>query len=151
MVGDLEDPKVLIFTGQLQGSPFQSWVFSAPNNVPDPDKPVLYVRDLGRKDRDLMTRMPERIPYLLSIDKNNKYSLTRLSGDEATKRYAEDKVKEGIQFLREKKSREAIKSFLEATQIDPGHARAYRLMGWAPEQAGLPQAAEPAYRKSFDL
>lgn len=151
LVSDLEDPRVLIFTGALQSPPFQSWVSSTPNNFPDPENPVLYVRDLGFRNRELMGRMPERIPYILQLDKDRKYTLTRLSGDEATKRSAEEKVREGIQFLRDKNSREALKSFLAATQIDPGYARAYLLMGWAFEQAGLTGPADPAYRRALEL
>ena len=42
----------------------KSWVFGRPNPRPDLSDPVLYVRDLGAADRDLLRALPGRRGYL---------------------------------------------------------------------------------------
>jgi len=147
-----KDDKLLIFVGKLQKAPFDSWVFSAPNNVPDPDRRVVYATDQGAlKDRQLMDRMPARIPYLLTLGDDRTYSMTRLTGDEASKRLAESFVQEGIVFLRDLKVKEAVEKFAEAIRTDPGYGRGYLLLGWALEQAHRQEDALLAYQKAIEL
>ncbi len=146
------DRKLLVFVGTLQKPPFDSWVHSAPNNVPDHEMRVVYATDQGAlKDRELMDRMPERTPFLLQVDDAKQYTLTRLSGDEATKRLAESYIQEGILLLRELKVAESIQKFAQAIKTDPGYGRSYLLLGWALEQARRQEDAERAYKKALEL
>lgn len=151
LVKNLEEPRLLIFNGPLQKAPYTSWVFSAPNNLPDNNRRVLYVRDQGQKNRQLMARMPDRIPYLIQLDRRRHCTLTRLTGDEATKRAADAKIDEARLLLQQKKYREAALLLVEASKMDPGYFRSYLLLGWGFEQAGRPDMAEPAYRKAAEL
>lgn len=150
-VAALPEPKVLIFTGLLQKQPYDSWVFSTPDNLPEPDPRALFVRDLGGDNQKLVQRMPERAPYRLTMDAQRRFVLNRLTGDESTRRQSDDLVTEGVQFLRQRNSRDAILKFVDAVQADSTNARAFKYLGWSCEQANLNDRAEPAYRKAVEL
>lgn len=147
----LEEPRILIFSRLLQRSPFDSWVFSTPNNLPETDRRILYVRDLGDKNRELVKRYSDRAPYLLERARGGAYTLTRISGDDVTRRRADELVRQGIQFLREMNSRDAIMRFGEAVETDPDNATAFKYLGWSLEQANLNDRAEPAFRRAIEL
>lgn len=145
------DQKLLIFTGALQRHPFDSWVSSPPNNVPEPERQVLYVRDRGADNRAIIERMADRAPYLLELDENRKYQLTRLSGDEASRRLVDERTRDAIAHLRKLEIKEAIELLVQATELDPGRAKSFLLLGWACEQGRLANPAETAYRKALEL
>lgn len=150
-VAALPEPKLLVFTGLLQQPPFDSWVFSTPDNLPDQDPRVLYVRDRGGDNQKLIQRMPERAPYRLTMDARRRFVLSRLTGDESTRRESDEIVTEGIQQLRARNSRDAILKFVDAVRADSTNARAFKYLGWTCEQANLNDRAEPAYRRAVEL
>jgi hypothetical protein len=151
-IGQLpEDQRLLIFTGALQTPPFDSWVFSAPNNLPEPEARILYVRDLGDQNRTLIERFADRAPYRLFLGEGRRYELERLSGDEATKRMVQDRLRDARVHLRKLELREGIELIQQATRIDPGSVEAHLLLGWAYEQGRVSRGAEMAYRKALEL
>lgn len=152
IVGQLPaDQRLLVFTGPLQKPPFDSWVFSAPNNLPESETRILYVRDRGTENRTLIERFADRAPYRLSLESDRQYALERLSGDEATKRMVQDRLRDARVHLRKLEIREGIELILQATKIDPGSVEAHLLLGWAYEQGRVARGAEMAYRKALEL
>lgn len=152
MIGQLpQDQRLLIFTGPLQRPPFESWVFSAPNNLAEPEARILYVRDRGNENRTLIERFADRAPYRIAMGEDRGYQLERLSGDEATKRMVRDRLRDARVHLRKLEIREGIELILQATQLDPGSVEAYLLLGWAYEQGRVSRGAEMAYRKALEL
>ena len=145
------DQKLLIFTGPLQQPPFDSWVHSAPNNIPESDRTVLYVRDRGADNRAIIERMADRAPYRLELDADRKFQLVRLAGDEASKRLVEERTRDAIAHLRKLEIKEAIELLVQATELDPDRAKSFLLLGWACEQGRLAGPAETAYRKALEL
>ena len=152
LVANLEQDRVLVFTGPLQQAPLDSWVLSTPTLLPEPDQRVVYARDLGNaRDQALVDRMPDRVPYRLTLNDDRKYELTRLSGDPATRRVLDERILEARDRLQKKEFKEAIQILLEVIKIDPDYARAHLLLGWACEQGRLRQGADRAYRKAVEL
>jgi len=145
------DQRLLIFTGTMRRPPFSSWVSSAPNNVPESERPILYVRDRGADNRAIIERMADRAPYLLELDEDRTFQLTRLSGDEASRRMVDERTRDAIAHLRKLEIKEAIELLRQATVLDPGKAKTFLLLGWACEQGRLAQPAEAAYRKALEL
>jgi cytochrome c-type biogenesis protein CcmH/NrfG len=126
-------------------------VFSAPNNLPEPEARILYVRDLGDQNRTLIERFADRAPYRLFLGEGRRYELERLSGDEATKRMVQDRLRDARVHLRKLELREGIELIQQATRIDPGSVEAHLLLGWAYEQGRVSRGAEMAYRKALEL
>ncbi|HEX7880774.1 MAG TPA: glycosyltransferase family 39 protein [Candidatus Eisenbacteria bacterium] len=145
------DQRLLIFASTLQRSPFDSWVFSTPNNVPESEARVLYVRDRGKDNRAIIERMADRAPYVLQKNEDQRFELTRLSGDEASRRMVEEREREAIAHLRKLEIKEAIDLLAQASKLDPNRAKTYLLLGWACEQGRLAGPAETAYRKALEL
>jgi hypothetical protein len=145
------DQRLLIFTGPLQRAPFDSWVFSAPNNVPEPESRILYVRDRGDDNRAIIERMSDRAPYRIQKNEAMQFEVTRLSGDEASRRMVEQREREAILHLRKLEIKEAIDLLVQASELDPTRAKTYLLLGWACEQGRLAAPAETAYRRALEL
>lgn len=145
------DQKLLIFTGTMRRKPFDSWVSSPPNNVPEPDQQVLFLRDRGAGNRVIIERMADRVPYLLALDDDRQFQLTRLAGDEISKRLVAERERDAIVHLRKLEIKEAVELLRQATVLDPERAKTYLLLGWACEQGRLAGPAEAAYRRALEL
>jgi hypothetical protein len=58
-------PPAVVFTENVQPRAARSWVYGRPNPAPDLEDPVLFVRDLGPRNLELIRIHPGRTPYRL--------------------------------------------------------------------------------------
>ncbi len=59
------EPPAIVFTEGVQPPEPVSWVFGTPDPRPDLSDPILFVRDLGGRNREFWEAHRERRPYLL--------------------------------------------------------------------------------------
>jgi hypothetical protein len=64
------EPPAVVFTDGVQPPRPVSWVFGTRDPHPDLSDPVLFVRDLGVRNRDFWEAHPERRPYLLRYNED---------------------------------------------------------------------------------